>query len=105
MAGARCQDAIQTIDYRLTGIPEPCGCRFSGDETGAGALASKGDAITGIKRADTASVENYSMSSDSLHDGKELFHAQRESPDSRLRPSHDCASSAETEGGPAPDPR
>jgi hypothetical protein len=29
-------------------------------------VRAKGDAITGIKRADTASVENYSMSSDSL---------------------------------------
>ena len=27
LAGARCQDAVQTIDYRLTGISEPRGCR------------------------------------------------------------------------------
>jgi len=35
--------------------------------------ASKGDAITGINRADTASVENYSMSSDSLLNFKAIF--------------------------------
>jgi hypothetical protein len=45
------------------------------------------------------------MSGNSLHDGKEIFGAQRESPDSRLRPSHDCTSSPETKGGSAPDPR
>jgi hypothetical protein len=35
MAGARCQDAVQTIDYRLTGISEPCGCRCRGDQSGS----------------------------------------------------------------------
>jgi len=30
-----CQDAVQTIDYRLTGISEPCGCRCRGDQSGA----------------------------------------------------------------------
>ena len=33
-------------------------------------VASKGDAFTGIKRADTASVENYSIFGNSLHDRK-----------------------------------
>ena len=47
-------------------------------------VASKGDTITGINRADTASVENCSMFGNSLHYGKEIFGAQRESPDSRL---------------------
>ena len=70
MAG-RCAD----VDYGLTCISEPCGRRFSGDETGAGALASKGDAFTGIKRADSASLENYSMFGNSLHDGREIFGA------------------------------
>jgi hypothetical protein len=36
-------------------------------------LRAWGDAFTGIKRADTASVENYSMFGNSLHDGKEIF--------------------------------
>ena len=35
MTGARCQDAVQTIDYRLTGISEPCGCRCRGDQSGS----------------------------------------------------------------------
>lgn len=35
MAGARCQDAVQTIDYRLTGISKPCGCRCRGDQSGS----------------------------------------------------------------------
>ena len=35
VAGARCQDAVQTIDYRLTGISEPCGCRCRGDQSGS----------------------------------------------------------------------
>ena len=42
-------------------------------------IASKGDAITGINRADTASVENYSMSGDSLLDGKAIFGSLHES--------------------------
>ena len=45
------------------------------------------------------------MSGNSLHDGKEIFGAQRELPNSRLRPSHDCTSSPETKGESAPDPR
>lgn len=35
VAGARCQDAVQTIDYRLTGISGPCGCRCRGDQSGS----------------------------------------------------------------------
>jgi hypothetical protein len=35
MAGARYQDAVQTIYYRLTGISEPCGCRCRGDQSGS----------------------------------------------------------------------
>ena len=35
LAGARCQDAVQTIDYRLTGISEPRGCRCRGDQSGS----------------------------------------------------------------------
>jgi hypothetical protein len=35
VAGARYQDAVQTIDYRLTGISEPCGCRCRGDQSGS----------------------------------------------------------------------
>jgi hypothetical protein len=41
------------------------------------ALASKGDAITGIKRADTASVKPCSMSGDPAHDGKSMLRAPR----------------------------
>ncbi len=105
-AGIALAGRCANVDYGLTCISEPCGRRFSGDETGFGArLASKGDAFTGIKRADTASVEIYSMFGNSLHDGKEILGASRESPDSRLRPSHDCTSSPETKGWSAPDPR
>ena len=43
-------------------------------------IASKGDAITGINRADSASVENYSMFGNSLHDGKAIFGRFHEPP-------------------------
>ena len=35
VAGARRQEAVQTIDYRLTRISEPCGCRCRGDQSGS----------------------------------------------------------------------
>ena len=67
-------------------------------------VASKGGAIARISRADTASVENGSMSCNSLHDGKP-YSAHIESPDSRLRPPQYCTGSPETMAGFAPDPR
>lgn len=45
------------------------------------------------------------MSGNSLHDGKEISGALRESLDSRLRQSHDCTSSPEAEGESAPESR
>ncbi len=67
-------------------------------------VASKGGAIARISRADSASVENGSMSCNSLHDGKP-YSAHIESPDSRLRPPQYCTGSPETMAGFAPDPR
>ncbi|TND02554.1 MAG: hypothetical protein FD118_1918 [Rhodocyclaceae bacterium] len=45
------------------------------------------------------------MFGNSLRGGKTILGAQRESPDSRLRPSNDCTSSQEVRGGAAPDSR
>ncbi len=45
---------------RLTDTSEPCGHRLSGDEAGFGALASEGQCVTSIKRADTANEIQFS---------------------------------------------
>jgi hypothetical protein len=52
---------------RLTITSKPCGHRFSGDLTGFGALASEGRCVTGINRADTASVEHLQLLLDARH--------------------------------------
>ena len=63
---------------QLTSTSRPFGHRLSGDLTGFGALASEGRCVTGIKRADTASVNSLSRTAASnpwtLPDAVGLFH-------------------------------
>jgi len=61
---------ISDVACRLTRISWPCGCRFSGDETGVRArLCEQSDAVTGINRADSASVKLNSILRDPARDG------------------------------------
>ena len=106
MAGARYQDAVQTIYYRLTGISEPCGCRCRGDQSGSCARSREHRAMrlrasSGLTQPAWKTIR---CSAIRCTMAKRYSCALRESPDSRLRPSHDCASSQKTEGKPASDP-
>ena len=107
MAGARCQDAVQTIDYRLTGISEPCGCRCRGDQSGSCARSREHRAMrlrasSGLTQPAWKTIRCPAIRCTMA---KRYSCALRESPDSRLRPSHDCTSSPETTRESAPDPR
>ena len=106
MAGARCQDVAQTIDYRLTGISEPCGCRCRGDQSGSCARSCEHRAMrlrasSGLTQPACKTIRCSAIRCTMT---KRYSCALRESPDSRLRPSHDCTSSPETKEGSTPDP-
>lgn len=56
-------DAVDSRQPVITSIAKPCGHRFSGDSTDFRALLrAKADAITGIIRADSASVKSIRLS-------------------------------------------
>lgn len=102
-----CQDAVQTIDYRLTGISEPRGCRCRGDQSGSCARSREHRAMrlrasSGLTQPAWKPIP---CSAIRCTMAKKYSCALRESPDSRLRPSHVCTSSAETKGRSALDPR
>jgi len=66
---------ISDVACRLTLISKPCGCRFSGDETGVRArLCEQGDAMTGINRADAASVKLTSILRAPARNGNSMLH-------------------------------
>ena len=70
-AGATWLDAVRTLTTGLRVSPSLAAAGFQEMRPALALdIASKGDAIAGISRADTASVENYSMFGNLLHDGK-----------------------------------
>lgn len=86
MAGARCQDAVQTIDYRLTGISEPCGCRCRGDQSGSCARSREHRAMrlrasSGLTQPACKTIRGPTIRCTMA---KRYSCALRESPDSRL---------------------
>ena len=70
VSGCKWLDAVRTLTTGLRVSPSLAAAGFQEMRPALALdIASKGDAITGISRADTASVESGSMFGNSLHDG------------------------------------